>query len=142
MSLLVHPGKMFIEILTFSAGELYTNNDSLVTMPHGKKFKKMRKLFNKNLNGKECLESYQPIQDAESVMLLKHILDGAIPDPSKEEFVLETCIDRFTASIMTCISYGRRIEEDNDELILEIRDRMQYMATLNVYVLIPSSNQC
>ncbi|KAI5820102.1 cytochrome P450 [Pyronema omphalodes] len=113
-------------------GELYTNNDSLVTMPHGQKFKKMRKLFNKNLNGKECLESYQPIQDAESVMLLKDILDGSLPNPSKEEFVLETSIDRFTASIMTCISYGRRIEEPNDELILEIRDRMQYMATLNV----------
>ncbi|KAI5791564.1 cytochrome P450 [Pyronema domesticum] len=113
-------------------GELYTNNDSLVTMPHGKKFTKTRKLFNKNLNDKECLESYQPIQEAESAILLKHILEGSIPGNSKEEFVLETCIDRFTASIMTCISYGRRIEKDDDELILEIRERMQYMATLNV----------
>lgn len=136
------PVKCSIEILTFSAGELYTNNDSLVTMPHGKKFTKTRKLFNKNLNDKECLESYQPIQEAESAILLKHILEGSIPGNSKEEFVLETCIDRFTASIMTCISYGRRIEKDDDELILEIRERMQYMATLNVYVLIPLSNQC
>jgi cytochrome P450 len=109
-------------------GELFTNNDSLLTMPHGEKWRKTRKIFHAGLMRKAC-DTYKPIQEAESQRLAMQLLN------SPEGFGRH--LDRYAASVMVCVAYGRRVDDLNDNVVAKIYERMRYMATLNVYELFP-----
>lgn len=110
-------------MLTDDAGELFTNNDSLLTMPHGGKWRKTRKIFNSGLLRKAC-DSYRPIQEAESQRLALDFLNNG------SNFAKH--LERYAASVMVCVAYGRRVDDLDDSVVQQIHERMQYMATLNV----------
>lgn len=105
------------------AGELFTNNDSLLTMPHGDKWRKTRKIFHSGLLRRAC-ESYKPIQEAESQRLLRDFLQ------TPHEFGRH--LERYAASVMVCVAYGRRVDDLDDSIVQRIYERMRYMSTLNV----------
>ena len=42
-------------------------------------------------------------------------------------------VERFAASVMFCVAYGRRVDKLDDPIVTKIYERMGYMATLNVY---------
>lgn len=102
---------------------MYTNNDALLTMPHGPKWRKTRKIFHTGLHRKAC-DSYKPIQESESARLAKDLLEAP------QDFAKH--LERFAASIMVCVAYGRRVDNLEDDIVKRIYERMQYMATLNV----------
>ncbi|KAH0609786.1 uncharacterized protein H6S33_012332 [Morchella sextelata] len=104
-------------------GELFTNNDSLLTMPHGEKWRKTRKIFHSGLLTKAC-NSYKPIQVAESQRLVMDFVR------SPENFGKH--LERYAASLMVCVAYGQRVDNLEDPVIKRIYERMAYMATLNV----------
>lgn len=111
------------KVLTNSTGELFTGNNSLLTMPHGGKFLKTRKIFALGLLNKVC-DTYRDIQQAEAARLAEDFMN------KPKDFA--TNIERFAASIMVCIAYGRRVDDMGDSVVRRIHERMQYMATLNV----------
>ena len=92
-------------------------------MPHGPKWRKTRKIFHTGLHRKAC-DSYKPIQVAESQRLTRDLLRN--PDAFVQH------LERFAASIMVCVAYGRRVDDLDDYIVKRIYERMQYMATLNV----------
>ncbi|KAF8472466.1 cytochrome P450 [Kalaharituber pfeilii] len=104
-------------------GELFTNNDSLLTMPYGERWRATKKIFHLGLCKKAC-DSYKPIQEAESRRLARDLL--------KTPAVFGKHLERYAASVMFCVAYGRRVDELNDPLVTKIYERMGYMATLNV----------
>jgi cytochrome P450 len=107
----------------WTVGELFTNNDSLLTMPHGDKWRKTRKIFHSGLHRKAC-DSYKPIQEAESQRLALDLLN------SPQDFGKH--LERYASSVMVCVAYGRRVDDLDDNVVRKIYQRMQYMATLNV----------
>jgi hypothetical protein len=104
-------------------GELFTGNDSLLTMPHGDKCRKTRKIFHIGLHKSAC-ESYKPIQEAESQRLAYDLLTN----PQRFGKHLE----RYASSVMICVAYGRRVDDMDDPVVKKIYERMAYMSTLNV----------
>jgi cytochrome P450 len=92
-------------------------------MPHGDKWRKTRKIFHGGLRRKAC-DSYRPIQEAESQRLLLDLVTNP------EGF--ERHLQRYAASVMVCVAYGRRVDDLDDGVVKQIYERMQYMATLNV----------
>lgn len=104
-------------------GELFTNNDALLTMPYGERWRATKKIFHLGLCKKAC-DSYKLIQEAESRRLARDLLG----DPSRFGKHLE----RYTASVMFCVAYGRRVDTLDDPLVEKVYERMGYMATLNV----------
>jgi cytochrome P450 len=106
-----------------NTGELFTNNDSLLTMPHGDKWRKTRKIFHTGLLRKAC-ETYKPIQEAETQRLAHALLH------TPEQFGRH--LERYAASVMVCVAYGRRVDDLDDGVVRRIYQRMQYMSTLNV----------
>lgn len=119
-----HTNAVDVQKLTgWPAGEMYTGNDALLTMPHGPKWRKTRKVFGTGLHRRAC-DSYKPIQLAESQRLARDLIT------SPENF--EKHLERFAASVMVCVAYGRRVDNLEDDIVKRIYQRMQYMATLNV----------
>jgi len=92
-------------------------------MPHGDKWRKTRKIFNSGLWRRAC-ELYKPIQEAESQRLVRDLLH------KPQEFGRH--LERYAASVMVCVAYGRRVDDLDDSIVQRIYERMQYMSTLNV----------
>lgn len=94
-------------------------------MPHGDKWRKTRKIFHTGLMRKAC-DRYKPIQEAESQRLALELINSPA-DFGKH-------LERYAASVMVCVAYGRRVDDLQEDIIQKIYERMAYMATLNVYV--------
>lgn len=92
-------------------------------MPHGDKWRKTRKIFHSGLMPRAC-EAYKPIQEAESQRLALDLLNH--PEGFSNH------LERFAASVMVCVAYGRRVNDLDDDVVRRIYERMQYMSTLNV----------
>lgn len=92
-------------------------------MPYGKRWIHTRKLFHWGLNKMAC-QSYKPIQEAESQRLVRDLLESPT--------LYAKHLERYAASVMVCVSYGRRVDMLDDPVVKRVYDRMGYMATLNV----------
>ena len=94
-------------------------------MPYGERWRATKKIFHLGLCQKAC-ESYKPIQESESRRLAR--------DLAQSPLVFGKHLERYAASVMMSVAYGRRVDDLNDPVVKKIYDRMGYMATLNVYV--------
>lgn len=92
-------------------------------MPHGDKWRKTRKIFNGGLLRRAC-EGYKPIQVAECQRLAL--------DLAKNPMDFGKHMERYAASLMVCVAYGRRVDDLENPMVQKIYQRMAYMATLNV----------
>lgn len=92
-------------------------------MPHGDKWRKTRKIFNSGLLRRAC-EGYKPIQVAECQRLAL--------DLAKTPGNFGKHMERYAASLMVCVAYGRRVDDLENPIVQRIYKRMAYMATLNV----------
>ncbi|KAI5806620.1 cytochrome P450 [Peziza echinospora] len=104
-------------------GELFTNNDALLTMPYGERWRKTKKIFHLGLCPKAC-ESYKSIQESESRRLAR--------DLTTNPLVFGKHLERYAASVMFSVAYGRRVDSLDDPVVRKVYDRMGYMSTLNV----------
>lgn len=91
--------------------------------PYGKSWLLRRKLLHHALTPK-ALGTYKERQEAEASRLMWRLVDD--PQKWEKEF------DRFTASVVFSISYGRRIDSLDSEVIRERLEFMHFMASLNV----------
>lgn len=97
-------------------------------MPYGDRWRTTRKIFHLGLRQAAC-ESYKPIQQSESRRLAMDLI--------KTPQVFGQHLERFAASVMVCVAYGRRVDSLDDLVVRKVYDRMGYMATLNVYGIPP-----
>jgi cytochrome P450 len=104
-------------------GEILWDGASVLVQPYGKEWSIRRKLLHSALTPKS-LRLYKPVQQAEASRLCYHLLS----DPNSWEKLIE----RFTSSIVFCVSYGHRIDSLNAEVIRQRFEFMQHSASLNV----------
>lgn len=80
-------------------GEVYSKLTSIIVLPYGKKWSLRRRMLNRALKPAD-LPTYRPRQSAEATKLAAHML----LEPER----WESSIDRFTASTIFTMTYGRR----------------------------------
>jgi hypothetical protein len=68
--------------------------------------------------------SYRPIQENESKRLAMDLVR------SPENF--ERHLERYAASVVMTVAYGKRVDDMNDPAVQMVLEMMQYMASLNV----------
>ena len=104
-------------------GELFWDGASILTQPYGKGWSNRRKLLHSALSP-PALKKYKAVQTAEATRLCAAL----VADPGS----FERHIDRFTASVVFAIAYGRRIDSLNAAVIRERLRFMQFAASLNI----------
>ncbi|KAI9760386.1 MAG: hypothetical protein M4579_001682 [Chaenotheca gracillima] len=104
-------------------GDLGFGQNSLVSMKYGDRFRVHRKLTHMGI-GIQQVRGYQNLQSDEN----KVVLHDLLTDP--ENFVLH--LERYAASVVSIIGFGRRIQTLTDPIITEVIALMQHAAELNV----------
>jgi hypothetical protein len=115
-------------------GEVFTNNRGLLTSPYNEYWRRLRKMYLPNLNRvdesnhiglmKSAALTYRPIQENESKRLAMDLVR------SPENF--EKHLERYAASVVMTVAYGKRVDDMNDPAVQMVLEMMQYMASLNV----------
>jgi hypothetical protein len=73
---------------------------------------------------KSAALSYRPIQENES----KRLAMDLVRSPE----VFERHLERYAASVVMTVAYGKRVDDMNDPAVQMVLEMMQYMASLNV----------
>ncbi len=104
-------------------GKLAFDQEALVSMRYGDRFRVHRKLTHMGI-GIQQVRGYQDLQSDEN----KVVLHDLLKDP--EKFVNH--LERYAASVVSIIGFGRRIQTGDDPIITEVIALMQHAAELNV----------
>ncbi len=104
-------------------GELGFDQAALVSMKYGERFRVHRKLTHMGI-GIQQVRSYQNLQSNENKVVLLSLLS----DP--ENYALH--LERYAASVVSIIGFGRRIWTIDDPIITEVIALMQKAAEHNV----------
>ncbi|KAH8787271.1 putative cytochrome P450, partial [Hyaloscypha finlandica] len=104
-------------------GELGTGQTNLVSMYYGPRWRIHRKLTHMGV-GLQQVRSYRPFQNDESMLVAYNIL--------RTPELYEKHLERYAASVVSIIGFGRRISDIHDPIISEVLAVMQRAAELNV----------
>lgn len=104
-------------------GELGTGQHNLVSMYYGPRWRVHRKLTHMGV-GLQQVRSYRDFQNDESRLVAYALLSS--PEKYVEHF------ERYAASVVSIIGFGRRINKLDDPIISEVLAVMQRAAELNV----------
>ena len=104
-------------------GDLAFDQEALVSMRYGDRFRVHRKLTHMGI-GIQQVRGYQDLQGDEN----KVVLFDLLKEP--ENFVQH--VERYAASVVSIIGFGRRIQTPDDPIITEVIALMQHAAELNV----------
>ncbi|KAL1882471.1 hypothetical protein Plec18167_002887 [Paecilomyces lecythidis] len=104
-------------------GELGSGQSNLVTMYYGDRWRLHRRLTHMGV-GLQQVRAYRSFQNDESKMVAYNLLS------SPEEYVSH--FERYAASVVSIIGFGRRIASSTDPIITEVIAVMQLAADLNV----------
>lgn len=92
-------------------GELAFDQASLVTMKYGDRFRVHRKLTHMGV-GMQQVRNYQKLQSDENKVVLLDLLTDS------ENYVAH--FERYAASVVSIIGFGRRISKITDPIITEV----------------------
>ena len=104
-------------------GEIYWDMASILVQPYGKEWSIRRRLLHSGLTA-QALEGYKQVQEAEACRFCYQLLSRP------QEW--EALVDRLTASIVFCISYGHRIDSFQSPVVRQRMEFMKFNASLNV----------
>ena len=104
-------------------GDLGFGQESLVSMKYGERFRVHRKLTHMGI-GIQQVRNYSSLQSNENKIVLCDLLH------SPSHFVAH--LERYAASVVSIIGFGRRIQTPEDPIITEVIALMQHAAELNV----------
>lgn len=104
-------------------GELGSGQASLVSMYYGPRWRVHRKLTHMGV-GLQQVRNYLGFQNDESRLVAYNLLK------TPEDYVVH--LERYAASVVSIIGFGRRISSTKDPVISEVLFLMQKAAELNV----------
>ncbi|KAJ3504258.1 hypothetical protein NMY22_g17982 [Coprinellus aureogranulatus] len=111
----------------YVTGDILTRNMRGLGMPYGQRWRNWKQLMHASMNI-EAAKGYRPLQDAESKLLLRDILLSP-QGPADYQSHLEH-LRRYAVSVVTVVSYGRRIRDLRDELVVA-QDKMDQYFVMN-----------
>lgn len=109
----------------YVASDLASGGMRLLFIPHGPRWRLMRRALHSGVSIRAA-ESYAPMQEAESSILLYDILSA----PAPERYDAGTAIRRFTTSIVTSAAYARRSETGKEPNVQRLYECMATIARL------------
>ncbi|KZV97529.1 cytochrome P450 [Exidia glandulosa HHB12029] len=109
----------------YVASDLASGGMRLLFIPHGPRWRLMRRALHSGVSIRAA-ESYAPMQEAESAILLHDILTA----PTPERYDAGTAIRRFTTSIVTTAAYARRSATGQEENVQRLYECMATIARL------------
>ncbi|KAK7440251.1 hypothetical protein VKT23_017192 [Stygiomarasmius scandens] len=106
------------------AGEILSDNHRGLMLPNTNElWRRWRKILHNGFHIRKS-ENYKEIQSLESKVLLQQIL----VDPVH----FEQHFQRFAASVVTSVTYGRRVENVSEWIVKENMDSMDYLTSVNI----------
>ncbi|KAG0698338.1 cytochrome P450 [Suillus ampliporus] len=105
------------------AGEILSDNKRGLMLPYGEPWRKWRKALHSALHARKS-DAYRDIQSSESKISLHEIL----VDPNRWEAHLQ----RYAASVVTSVSYGRRVDSIDEWIVKENMEAMDYLTSVNI----------
>ncbi|KAL4260675.1 cytochrome P450 family protein [Pleurotus pulmonarius] len=104
-------------------GEILSDNKRGLMLPYGEEWRKFRKILHSGFHARKS-EEYQPIQSLESKIMMHQIL----AEPKN----YERHIQRYAASVVTSVTYGRRIDSVDEWVVRENMRAMDYLTSVNI----------
>ncbi|TFY71792.1 hypothetical protein EVG20_g1219 [Dentipellis fragilis] len=105
------------------AGEILSDNMRGLMMPAGENWRKFRRVYHNGFHSRKA-DTYRDIQSLESKLLMFQLLH----DPQN----FEKHIQRYAASVVVSVVYGKRIDSVDEWIVKENMDAMSYMTSLNI----------
>ncbi|KAG5220374.1 cytochrome P450 [Salix suchowensis] len=91
-------------------GEILSDNKRGLMLPYGEEWRKWRKILHSGFHARKS-DEYQPIQSLESKIMMHQILT--------EPKGYERHIQRYAASVVTSVTYGKRIDSVDEWIVRE-----------------------
>ncbi|KDQ32813.1 hypothetical protein PLEOSDRAFT_1033030 [Pleurotus ostreatus PC15] len=91
-------------------GEILSDNKRGLMLPYGEEWRKWRKILHSGFHARKS-DEYQPIQSLESKIMMHQILT--------EPKGYERHIQRYAASVVTSVTYGKRIDSVDEWVVRE-----------------------
>lgn len=108
------------------SGEILSNNLRGLMLPNNENWRKWRKVLHSGFHSRQAAK-YKEIQSLESKQSIFQILE----DPKN----YERHIQRYAASVVTSVSYGRRVESVDEWIVKENMQSMDCAFLLLIYFL-------
>ncbi|EGO01020.1 hypothetical protein SERLA73DRAFT_71993 [Serpula lacrymans var. lacrymans S7.3] len=105
------------------AGEILSDNQRGLMLPYGEPWRKWRKVLHSGFHARRS-DTYKDIQSLESKLSMYQILN----DPKHWEQHLQ----RYAASVVVSVSYGRRVESIDEWIVQENIEAMDYLTSVNI----------
>ncbi|GAA6010249.1 hypothetical protein JCM10207_005686 [Rhodosporidiobolus poonsookiae] len=109
-------------------GELATGGDALLFLPYNQKWRNQRKIYHGALMEKRALD-YQHVQELEAKRLAWDFVKLSEADST---FEWEHSIERFAASAVVAIAYGRRVDDVKVGFVQSVMKRMDEIGKANL----------
>ncbi|BGO88536.1 hypothetical protein NBRC10512_003366 [Rhodotorula toruloides] len=106
-------------------GELATGNNALLFLPYNAKWRNQRKIYHSALMEKRA-DDYRPIQEWEAKRLCWDFLHH------QEGLGWEKCLERYAASTVVAIAYGRRVDDVKVGFVQSVIKRMEDIGRANL----------
>ncbi|KAH8101774.1 cytochrome P450 [Cristinia sonorae] len=105
------------------AGEILSNNMRGLMLPYGEAWRRWRKVLHSGFHSRRA-EAYTPIQSLEGKITLVDMLSK--PQEWERNF------RRYAASVVTSVTYGRRINSIDEWIVKENIAAMDYLMSVNI----------
>ncbi|BGP28415.1 hypothetical protein JCM10296v2_000147 [Rhodotorula toruloides] len=106
-------------------GELATSNNALLFLPYNAKWRNQRKIYHSALMAKRA-DDYRPIQEWEAKRLSWDFLHH------QEGLGWEKYLERYAASTVVAIAYGRRVDDVKVGFVQSVIKRMEDIGRANL----------
>ncbi|KAG6810836.1 hypothetical protein H0H92_010131 [Tricholoma furcatifolium] len=97
-------------------GEILSDNQRGLMLPNNERWRKWRKMLHSGFHARKAA-SYRDIQSLESKILMYQIL---------------TEPDKYAGSVVTSVTYGRRIKSMDEWIVRENMKAMEYLTSVNI----------
>lgn len=105
------------------AGEILSDNRRGLMLPNNDGWRRWRKVLHSGLHSRKA-DTYQEIQSLESKVAMYQLLT----DPEHWERHLQ----RYAASVVVSMSYGRRVNSIDEWIVKENNEAMDYLTSVNI----------
>ncbi|TFY79497.1 hypothetical protein EWM64_g4512 [Hericium alpestre] len=105
------------------AGEILSDNKRGLMMPAGENWRKFRKVYHSGFHSRRA-DTYRDVQSLESKLLMYQLLH--------EPKDFEKHIQRYAASVIVSVVYGKRVDSVDEWIVKENMAAMGYMTSLNI----------
>ncbi|KAL5514879.1 hypothetical protein ACEPAG_2195 [Sanghuangporus baumii] len=105
------------------SGEILSDNMRGLMLPNNEEWRKWRKILHTGFHFRQA-QKYRIIQSLESKATMQQIVENP------EEY--EKHIQRYAASVVVSVTYGRRVESVDEWIVAENAKSMAYLTSVNI----------